>query len=65
MLELAAIILDLTKSNSKVVYHSLPADDPLQRCPDITKAKDLLGWEPAVDLQDGLQRTIDWFRESL
>jgi nucleoside-diphosphate-sugar epimerase len=65
MLELAEIVLELTSSSSKVVHRPLPSDDPMQRCPDITKAKELLGWEPKVNLRDGLAHTIDWFRATL
>jgi nucleoside-diphosphate-sugar epimerase len=65
MMELSEIVLELTGSKSKIVYRPLPEDDPLQRRPDITKARELLGWEPAVELRDGLVRTIDWFKESL
>ena len=63
MLELAKIVLELTESNSKLVNLPLPADDPLQRRPDISLAKNLLGWEPKVDLRTGLVSTIDWFRD--
>lgn len=63
MLELAKIVLELTESNSKLVNLPLPADDPLQRRPDISLAKNLLGWEPKVDLRTGLISTIDWFRD--
>jgi dTDP-glucose 4,6-dehydratase len=62
MLELAELVLELTGSSSRLEFHPLPQDDPLQRCPDITKAKQLLGWEPKVDLREGLRRTINWFR---
>jgi nucleoside-diphosphate-sugar epimerase len=65
MLELADIVLELTKSKSQIVYRPLPSDDPLQRRPDITKARELLGWEPMVNLRDGLVETIDWFRNTL
>jgi nucleoside-diphosphate-sugar epimerase len=65
MLELADIVLELTKSKSQIVYRPLPSDDPLQRRPDITKARELLGWEPKVNLRDGLVQTIDWFRAEL
>jgi len=65
MLELAEIVLELTGSSSKVVHRPLPSDDPMQRCPDITKAKELLGWEPKVNLREGLAHTIDWFRATL
>lgn len=62
MLELAEIVLRKTGSKSKIVYMPLPADDPLQRCPDITKARTLLGWKPEVSLDDGLDRTIQYFK---
>ena len=65
MLELAEIVLDLTGSNSKVVYRPLPEDDPLQRKPDITKARESLKWEPSVDLREGLKKTIEWFKQTL
>lgn len=65
MLELAELVLELTGSQSQPVYEALPADDPLQRCPDISLAKQLLGWEPNVDLRDGLRNTIDWFQKTL
>jgi len=65
MLELADIVLELTNSQSQIVYRPLPSDDPLQRRPDISKAKDLLGWEPKVNLREGLEQTIDWFRNTL
>lgn len=65
MLELAEVVLELTGSSSKVVHRPLPSDDPLQRCPDITKARKLLNWEPTVNLRDGLTQTIDWFRATL
>ena len=59
--ELAELIIDLTGSKSRIVSQPLPTDDPLQRCPDIAKARSLLGWEPTVALKDGLGRTIDYF----
>jgi dTDP-glucose 4,6-dehydratase len=65
MLELAELVLELTGSQSQLVHKALPADDPLQRCPDISLAKHLLGWEPTVDLRDGLLNTIDWFQKTL
>jgi len=60
--DLAKIILELTKSKSKIVHEDLPEDDPKVRQPDITRAKTLLGWEPTVSLEEGLTRTVDWFR---
>lgn len=62
MLELAALVLELTGSNSTLEHRSLPADDPRQRKPDITTARTVLGWEPKVPLRDGLRRTIEYFR---
>ena len=63
--QLADIVLELTGSKSKVDYLSLPGDDPLQRCPDISKAKSLFNWEPKVELQTGLARTIKYFDDLL
>lgn len=62
ILELAELVLELTGSQSQLAYEALPADDPLQRCPDITLARKLLKWEPTVDIREGLKNTIDWFR---
>lgn len=63
--ELAEIIIELTGSDSELVYEPLPIDDPAQRQPDITRARKLLGWEPLVELRDGLPPTIEWFRSVL
>jgi UDP-glucuronate decarboxylase len=63
--ELAEAILRLTDSRSKLVFQPLPEDDPRQRCPDITKAKALLGWQPQVPLDEGLKATIAYFRRTL
>ena len=65
ILELAEIVVELTKSESRVIYQPLPSDDPLQRCPDITKARNVLNWEPTIELREGLQRTIEWFQRTL
>ncbi len=65
MLELAEQIIDLTNSNSNIVYRELPEDDPLQRRPDISKANKHLGWKPEIDLREGLTFTIDYFRKVL
>ena len=62
MLELAHEVKLLTQSDSKIEMRTLPADDPKQREPDITKAKQMLGWEPVVELKVGLTRTIDYFQ---
>jgi UDP-glucuronate decarboxylase len=59
--ELAEAVIGLTGSRSKLVRRPLPADDPLQRCPNIEKAKSVLGWEPKVPLEDGLRKTIEYF----
>jgi len=63
MLELAEMILKIIKGKSNLIHQPLPADDPKQRCPDITLAKNELGWQPHVPLEDGLSRTIEYFRE--
>jgi nucleoside-diphosphate-sugar epimerase len=60
--ELAELIKQLTGSQSEIVYEPLPADDPMQRKPDITKAQNLLGFAPKVTIQDGLTRTIEYFK---
>jgi UDP-glucuronate decarboxylase len=61
MLQLAELVLKLTKSKSRLVFQPLPADDPKQRCPDISLAQDRLGWQPQVSLESGLQRVIEYF----
>jgi UDP-glucuronate decarboxylase len=63
--DLAGLVLKLTKSKSKVVHQALPSDDPVRRRPDIALAKTKLGWEPKVPLEEGLSRTIDYFKERL
>jgi len=60
--EIAETIIRMTGSRSRIVYKPLPIDDPKQRRPDITRARTLLGWEPRVELEQGLTRTIDYFR---
>jgi UDP-glucuronate decarboxylase len=65
MLELAELTLKLVGGKSKIVHKRLPADDPKQRKPDISLAKRLLKWEPAVPLEDGLKRTIGYFKKRL
>lgn len=62
VLQLAQTIVRLADSKSKIVHKELPVDDPKQRRPDITHAKQLLGWEPEVALEDGLSRTLEYFR---
>ena len=63
--ELASKIIELTNSNSKLINKLLPQDDPKQRQPDITKAKSLLNWQPEVDLEVGLSKTIEWVSSEL
>jgi dTDP-glucose 4,6-dehydratase len=63
--ELAEIVLEVTGSESEIVHEPLPVDDPTQRKPDITLAKERLGWEPQVPLREGLARTADWLRSTL
>ena len=63
ILELAEKVIRLTGSRSKIIFQPLPPDDPKQRQPDITLAKNLLNWEPKVALEDGLQMTIEYFRK--
>ncbi len=63
MLELAELVLKLTESRSKIVYMPLPADDPTQRQPNIDLAKKELGWEPKIPLEEGLKRTIAYFKK--
>jgi UDP-glucuronate decarboxylase len=65
MLQLAELTLKLVGSKSKIVYQPLPADDPRQRRPDITLARRVLKWEPAVALEEGLQRTIEYFKTQI
>ena len=62
MIELAEKIIKLTGSSSKIVFMPLPADDPMQRQPNIGLAKEKLGWEPKIDLEDGLAKTIEYFK---
>lgn len=61
--EIAEMVIGLTGSKSKLVYNPLPQDDPTRRCPDITRAKTLLGWQSTTSLEDGLRKTITYFNE--
>jgi UDP-glucuronate decarboxylase len=63
ILELAEKVIDLTHSRSQIVFHPLPQDDPKQRKPDITLAKEKLNWQPTIELEKGLVKTIDYFRK--
>ncbi|HJO75355.1 MAG TPA: UDP-glucuronic acid decarboxylase family protein [Rhodospirillales bacterium] len=65
ILELAEQVIGMTGTKSELVKRPLPGDDPTQRCPDIGRAKSQLGWSPSVALEDGLKRTIQYFKESL
>jgi UDP-glucuronate decarboxylase len=63
--ELAERIIELTGSKSEIVYKTLPSDDPAQRCPDTSKARELLNWEPEIKLDEGLKKTIAYFDSAL
>lgn len=65
ILEFARKIIEITKSKSKIIFKELPQDDPKVRRPDISKARRLLGWEPQVSLEEGLGKTVEWFRKKL
>ena len=65
ILELAEQVLKKTKSKSKITFHPLPGDDPLQRQPDITLAENVLNWKPLITLDEGLEKTINYFKEEL
>ena len=65
LLEMAQLVVELTDSRSEIIYEALPVDDPQVRQPDITRAKDLLGWEPEIDVREGLRRTIEHYTERL
>ncbi len=65
ILDLAKMVIEITKSSSGIKFVERRKDDPDRRKPDITKAKKLLGWEPKVNLREGLERTVEWFRRTL
>ncbi len=65
ILECAQHVLKVTGSKSKIAYEPLPQDDPKQRRPDITKARQLLGWEPKIQLETGLRMSLDYFRKAV
>jgi dTDP-glucose 4,6-dehydratase len=65
LLEMAELIIELTESRSEIVFEALPVDDPQVRQPDITRAKQLLGWEPEIDVSEGLRRTIEHYAAAL
>ena len=60
--QLAEMVIEMTGSKSELTFQPLPQDDPLQRCPDITRAKEKLGWEPTIPLSEGLEKTIAYFK---
>ncbi len=62
ILELAEKVLELTGSSSKIENRPLPEDDPTQRCPDIRRAREVLGWQPTIKLEDGIKKTIEYFK---
>jgi dTDP-glucose 4,6-dehydratase len=65
ILECAERVLAVTGSKSRITFEALPQDDPKQRCPDISKARRLLGWEPKVQLEEGLKLSLEYFRQAL
>jgi UDP-glucuronate decarboxylase len=65
ILELAEKVIELTDSKSEIIFKPLPADDPRHRQPDITLAREVLGWEPKAPLEEGLKKTILYFQELL
>jgi dTDP-glucose 4,6-dehydratase len=65
ILECAQAVLEVTGSKSELRFEDLPEDDPTRRCPDIAKARALLGWEPRIKLKEGLQRSLDFFKSHL
>lgn len=65
ILQLAEMVIRMTGSKSKIIYNPLPSDDPMQRKPDITKAKEILGWQPTIALEEGLKHTIEYFKNTI
>ena len=65
ILNLAKLILSLTNSKSQIIYKPLPKDDPIQRKPDISLAKEKLNWTPTIDINEGLNKTIEYFKQIL
>src|SRR5882762_6025127 len=65
ILECAQHVIKVTGSKSRITYEALPQDDPKQRCPDITKARRLLGWEPQIQLEEGLRMSLDYFKKAV
>ena len=65
LLDMAKQVVEATGSRSEIVFEALPVDDPQVRQPDISRARDLLGWEPQVELREGLPKTVEYFTEIL
>lgn len=65
LIKLARKVIALTQSRGKISFKPLPQDDPKVRCPDISRARKILGWEPKTSVEEGLSRTIDWFRRQV
>jgi dTDP-glucose 4,6-dehydratase len=65
ILECAKKVLEVTGSATEIAFEPLPQDDPKQRRPDITKARELLGWEPRIDLETGLRLSLEYFRDAV
>jgi UDP-glucuronate decarboxylase len=65
ILELAEKVFKITKSRSKIIFKPLPQDDPVRRCPNITRAKEKLGWKPKTNLEEGLKKTVEYFKKVL
>ena len=65
VMNLAEMVINKTKSKSKIIFHELPQDDPKQRKPDISKARDFLNWEPKIDIDQGLESTIKYFKTKI
>jgi len=63
--DLAIEIKNITNSESTIIYHPLPSDDPMKRKPDISKAKSMLGWEPSIQLKEGIEKTVDYFMKKM
>ena len=63
--QLADLVVGLVGSESRIVSEALPEDDPKQRRPDLTRARDTLGWTPKIPLEEGLQRTVEYFRQAI
>jgi dTDP-glucose 4,6-dehydratase len=63
--EIAELVIELSGSESSIIYEPLPEDDPKRRCPDIGRAREALGWEPRVGAREGLKKTLEWFAERL